>query len=237
MSKLKCYTFVIPGMIPSPGVVSRDGTRDEGVPEMAMVCAANQFLAEELLYSESEECESLNWDVEVYNEDCHHSSEPKVLFIQDAPLRPPLVSCNDLFKIREGRKSYGLSDYLHESFFKLDFYEIDDSKNTRILTRIIHDPYIDGDWSHVIGTIWFDDQPIGISQCAGDCGTDYKNIYITDKFLYNEAVKYLKTLIIPEPPEDDDNDIVDPDLKIRDLNIFYGGSYVQEKQEEEKQEG
>jgi len=110
-------------------------------------------------------------------------------------------------------------------------WEPDDvSANTRVHTRILYDPYIDGTRCCTLETLWLDDKPFAISQIAGRGGRDHTAFWITDTETYGQAVAYLLSLYRNEIEEDER--VLDPTKPLRELTCFYGtDTMLQEKKE------
>lgn len=204
------------------------GEQPEGVPELALVVAPSEARAVELLNG-NPDCRDLAWTIRLEREDIDQLPE-QVMFVQRAPRRPPLVCANDLFKI-PGKLSYCAVNenhpfefnQLHEVFFEaeVDFYLVEEKKNTRVSTRVIYDPYIDGNRCQTMATIWYNGSPIGIVQVGGRSGRDFQRRFITNLVDYKNAVEYIRSLY----SNDEDpvvSDYLDPEKATRDLNNFYG---------------
>jgi len=217
-----------PHVYADPLGVWAKGERPAGTPELAMVVARTPTSAMALLFQEDPTCSLLRWEISVLHrnvkdsKDREKDAEPHVVFVQTAPDRPPVLCANDIYKMT-GKVSTEFWEYLHGHFFEgVDFYTVDEDKNTRIETRTVHDPYIDGERCMTMASIWLDGKPFGISQAGGRGGRDFEARYITDPALYGEAVAYLLTLYTIEEDEDDGpGDVVDPDARIRGYNYFY----------------
>jgi hypothetical protein len=95
-------------------------------------------------------------------------------------------------------------------------YDIDDEQNQRVEVRLYEDYSFDGRRIWVLGSVWFDDQPVLIFQNAGREGRDHSARYITDPTRYWAMLGYLQSLVIST------SDTLDPDVNCYELTDFYG---------------
>jgi hypothetical protein len=135
------------------------------------------------------------------------------------------VSANDLYAVQQYEERSDFMPYMFQCFDGIDSYLISDEAekaNTRLVTREIHDPYIDGYRVHTLATLWFDGKPFAVVQSAGRSGRDHFMDFVTDGDVFMQAWKYLKELETNAQDEDEAT-YYDPDKKMRALNAFYGG--------------
>jgi hypothetical protein len=71
-----------------------------------------------------------------------------------------------------------------------------------------------------LAAVYFDGQPVMITQNAGREGDDHRKRFITDFPRYQNMVAYLMSLVRPEDWKN--QDIVKPDDEIEGLDEFYG---------------
>jgi len=90
----------------------------------------------------------------------------------------------------------------------------------RIEVRYLKDFDFDGRRVWKLATVWFEGEPVMITQNAGREGDDHSNRYITDGKLFMKMCRYIKTLIpITSSCEPE---AVDPNDDIEGLTVFYG---------------
>lgn len=116
--------------------------------------------------------------------------------------------------IEVGRELYGLDQLIPE----VDHWHFDHNRNTRIEIRYYATEDFDGERGWELASIWFDSQPIMITQRAGRGLSDHYNRYVTDSHGYQKMVAYIMSLCDQEVV----CDVVDPNEDIDRLDSFYG---------------
>ena len=95
----------------------------------------------------------------------------------------------------------------------------------RIEVRYLKDYDFDGRRVWKLATVWFDGEPVMITQNAGREGDDHSARFITDGKLFMKMCHYIKTQIPLTPiPKTAGPSVVDPGEDIQDLTEFYGNS-------------
>ena len=132
-----------------------------------------------------------------------------------------LMKPNDLYKMTPERVIRNVDDmeyYISRHISEVDMFDIeDDVISDRLELRIIRDPYIDGNRTWTLSTLWFDNKPVMVLQSAGRAGRDYNKSFVTDLEAYGNVVSYIATLINATGIY-----IHDADTDYDDLVSFYG---------------
>lgn len=93
-------------------------------------------------------------------------------------------------------------------------------QNTRITISVYKDHNFDGRRIWRLCVLRFDGAPFMVTQNAGREGDDHKVRFIFNEDVYQEAVKYIHSLL-PEPICTQIPDVVDVELDIPTLTAFY----------------
>ena len=91
--------------------------------------------------------------------------------------------------------------------------------------KVHFDAPIDYERCCIIGSVWFDNQPIMIFRHAGRGGHDDYDRFITDPMRFGKLVAYIQSLI----PNQAVNDYVDAGLDLKALDRFYGYDFKGDK--------
>ena len=128
---------------------------------------------------------------------------------------------------RESHCFYLLSQFVDE----VDFFEIVPEESDRITIKDIK--YVDFDGSRIwhLATVWFDKQPVMITQKGGrGGGGDHQKRFVVDVRAYREMVTFLASL----PREQDAPEIldwIDMDTDKPELTEFYSNTLEQMQEE------
>jgi hypothetical protein len=225
-STMYIYDFIEPGYADTASWSSREA----GTPVRVLVIAQDEERARELL--EKEVGAGLEWETDEDPRPCLEK-EARILHVSAAVSCPEPMTPNQLYEvpgiprydpIEEDHvaESTDLSGCMHVFFegTSVNFDDIPEDANTRVTTRTILDPYIDGHRIFTMATIWFDGFPIGVVQRAGRGGRDAQGVFVTDAEYYVEAATYLMSLQVPEA--NTPREVHDPTVPLRNLNHFYG---------------
>jgi len=110
-------------------------------------------------------------------------------------------------------------DLYHLEFAFENFpYDVDDEKNLRIEIRYYANHCFDGERTFSFFSVWLDDKPFMICECAGRGGTDCQEFFVTDRSLYNDAATYIQDIGNVETEPESQS----PDEDIEELGEFYG---------------
>jgi len=222
----KIYDFIEPGYASTAPWSGREA----GTPVRVLVIAENEELARELL--EKEVVAGLEWETNEEPRPCI-DKESRILHVSEAVSCPEPMTPNQLYEV-PGIPRYDPieEDHIADSrdlsgcmctFFEdtnVDFNDIPEDANTRVTTRTILDPYIDGHRIFKMATVWLDGCPIGVVQRAGRGGRDAQGVFVTDAERYVEAATYLMSLQVPGV--NTPREVHDPAVPLRSLNHFYG---------------
>ena len=110
-------------------------------------------------------------------------------------------------------------DHLPEVEDHLWGYE---SSNEKIIIKTLKDFDFDGRRRWTLRTIWFEGNPVMITQNAGREGDDHRERYITNINMYTEMVNYIKSLTGCEGLSDDC--CIDEYRDYDFLDTFYGNT-------------
>lgn len=109
----------------------------------------------------------------------------------------------------------------------------DEDPNKRVQIRYYQNFNFDGRRFWRLASVWYatkdskdsndcDWKPFMIIQNAGREGDDHHKRFVTDAALYEEAARYLKTIVLFRECSDLDKDVVDPLVDVPKLTEFYG---------------
>jgi len=133
---------------------------------------------------------------DLYAMDIEYSDEPVIEILAD-------ILDNNEYYIYEG-----------------DLWSVREKLEYRIKHKIVHHHGVDYRRYWELGTLWFDDKPVGVIQRAGREGDDHKDEYFTDIECYLEMIKFIKKTLIDDGA--DDLYQTNPDADIPTLTSFYG---------------
>lgn len=135
-----------------------------------------------------------------------------------------MYSANDLYKMNPEsvEKCLGCLKgfyYDHLPEIEGDLWGLE-QLNEKVEIKVLKDFDFDGRRIWRLATIWFDGNPIMITQNAGREGDDHRERFITDSAQFKNMVKYIESLVYGE--NSDEVCLTDPDKKIECLTKFYG---------------
>jgi hypothetical protein len=124
---------------------------------------------------------------------------------------------------------YLLNPHLPEVYDAMDFNYKEAEQMQRIEIRVLADQIVSGDRVWTLATIWFDGDPVMVVN-SGEDRHDHRR-WITNKFLFEEMVKWLRSFL----PTVIEEDFVDEDTIIPAMTEFNNSTlhrfYDAEKQE------
>lgn len=104
-----------------------------------------------------------------------------------------------------------------------DLWGIPEETNKMVGIQIHKYHNFDGRRYWQLGSVWFNGSPVMIIQNAGREGEDHEKKFITNKQLYIDMVRYIKSLI-PFDDEWIDKEFINEEDDVKELNTFYGYS-------------
>jgi hypothetical protein len=131
-----------------------------------------------------------------------------------------LTTANDLYALATQKTTFELEWELDGFIQEVGFGDIPEGANTRVNARLLDYKDFDGNRIWELMTVWLDDQPFMVVQCAGRSGQDHRVRFITNETLYAQAVEYLRSLERVEVMNSDD--VIGADEPRADLATFYG---------------
>lgn len=134
------------------------------------------------------------------------------------------MTANDLYGLEVEEKDtsytvYRLVDAISVSEGLVDIDEDPIEKEKRILLKEVFYDNIDCERFALMETVWFDDKPVMIMQCAGRGGQDFQEEFITDIDTYRDMVEYIRSF-----EKRHYRYVIDPEKDIHELTNFYGYS-------------
>lgn len=190
----------------------------EGSPEAVLLVAESEAKGRELLRSV---ISATDWVLDPNEKGSVPSHrEPQIAYVQKAPARLPAMTPREVCNLPLVRDvSTELKWYLQNHILEIqwDLWPSDIDSVEGVKIHVVHDPYIDGHRVATMAVVFWDGQPVMITQEAGRGGKDFQKDFIVDapryKVLVETLSRYLATDVLP----------VDMDEPLRELTDFYGG--------------
>lgn len=118
---------------------------------------------------------------------------------------------------RERHDIYMLQQWINE----VDLYDLKVEEHERITVKLHRDVHFDDRRVWILGSVWFDAQPVLIFQEGGREGSDHQERFVVDVPAYHRLLQFLASL-----ERDDDSpekrDLIDIDADKPELTSFYG---------------
>ncbi len=139
-----------------------------------------------------------------------------------------MYCANDLYNVTKYTTSHSIEDlvgpygnHIPEAGYYSDVLDIAGDLE-RVEVRCLHYEDFDGRRTWSLSTVWFDGNPIMITQNAGREGRDHRERFITDAVGYVNMIAYIRTLIPLTPLMDQ----TDPTAPMEKLTQFYNHSLI-----------
>lgn len=129
---------------------------------------------------------------------------------------------SELYKLAPQKVDFDIGGINHRHLPEIDEMSLPwEDPNRRVENRSIKYFNFDGRRFWELAAIWFDGNPIMVTQNAGREGDDHSARFITNPEGYRQMISYLRSLT---KTNEDNHDVVNVEDDIPDLTSFYGNS-------------
>ena len=191
----------------------------EGLPEAVLLVANSESQGRELLRGVVTDSDEWSFDP---REGRPATGKVGVVHIQRARARLPAMTprevCNlPMVRDASAEVSHILQHHIPEVQWSAWPSDVDQVDAVEI--RVVSDPHIDGYRIATMAVVFYEGQPVMITQDAGRGGDDHRKAFIVDAARYATLVRVLNWQLTTLPS------VVDMDEPLRELTDFYGGDF------------